>query len=77
MKDQQNPRRLIAATLFSTESTTMMPSPYEQLVAQQYITGSLSIQQAVALLEDYNRSQPIFSGLALSKVHLSTGTYKG
>lgn len=65
MKDEQALRRLIAATLFSTESTTMLPSPYEQLVAQQYITGSLSIQQAIALLEDYNCSHVAFSFLAL------------
>lgn len=69
MKDEQSPRRLIAAALFSTESTTMMPSPYEQLIAQQYITGSLSIQQAVALLEDCNHTQTTFPFAGLSKFY--------
>ena len=70
MKDEQPQRRLIAAALFSTESTTMLPSPYEQLIAHQYITGSLSIQQAMGLLEEHNRSQSAHFLRAPSNVHM-------
>ena len=71
MKNEQPQRRLIAAALFSTESTTMLPSPYEQLIAHQYITGSLSIQQAMGLLEEHNRGQVANFLRAPGKVHVA------
>jgi len=33
----------------------MVPSTYEQLVADKYIEGSLTIYQSVELLEEYQR----------------------
>jgi len=57
MKNEQAQRRIIAAALFSTYSSTLIPSTYEQLLAENYITGTLTIRHAIELLEDYKLSQ--------------------
>jgi hypothetical protein len=57
MKNEQAQRRIIAAALFSTYSSTSIPSNYEQLLAENYITGLLTIRHAIELLEDYKLKQ--------------------
>ena len=47
-------RRIIAAALFSINSSGALCSAYEQQLAERYIQGDLTIQQAMALLQDYN-----------------------
>ncbi|MFD1872870.1 hypothetical protein [Hymenobacter bucti] len=56
MKNEQAQRRIIAAALFPTKSHSMVPSTYEQLLADKYIEGSLTIYQSVELLEEYYRN---------------------
>jgi hypothetical protein len=55
MKNEQSQRRIIAAALFPTMSHAMVPSTYEQLLADRYIEGTLTIYQSVELLEEYQR----------------------
>jgi hypothetical protein len=55
MKNEQAQRRIIAAALFPIKSPTLVPSTYEQLLAERYIEGSLTIYQSVELLEEYHR----------------------
>jgi Fe2+ or Zn2+ uptake regulation protein len=55
MKNEQARRRIIAAALFPISSHTTVPSTYEQLLADKYIAGSLTIYQSVELLEEYHR----------------------
>lgn len=57
MKNEQAQRRIIAAALFPIKSATLLPSTYEQLLAEQYIQGALTIYQSVELLEEYHRRQ--------------------
>jgi hypothetical protein len=57
MQTQQAQRRIIAAALFSTNGTTPLLSHYEQLLAEQYIQGHLTIQCAIALLKEYQHKQ--------------------
>jgi hypothetical protein len=57
MKNEQAQRRIIAAALFSTYSSTLIPSTYEQLLAENYIAGALTIRHAIELLEDYRTKQ--------------------
>jgi hypothetical protein len=57
MKTQQAQRRIIAAALFSTNGTAPLLSHYEQLLAEQYIQGHLTIQHAIALLKEYQHNQ--------------------
>jgi hypothetical protein len=57
MKTQQGQRRIIAAALFSTNGTDPLLSHYEQLLAEQYIQGALTIQHAIALLKEYQQKQ--------------------
>ena len=57
MKNEQAQRRIIAAALFSTYSSALIPSTYEQLLAENYITGTLTIRHAIELLEDYKLKQ--------------------
>lgn len=54
MKNVQDERRIIAAAFFSINSVTILPSAYEQLLAEQYIEGSLTITQSIRLLEKYH-----------------------
>jgi hypothetical protein len=54
MQHEQSQRHIIAAALFSTKSTALLPSPYEQRITQQYVAGQLSIQRVIELLEEYN-----------------------
>jgi hypothetical protein len=63
MKNEQAQRRLIAAALFPIKSDTLVPSPYEQLLADKYIQGSLTIYQSVELLEEYRRKNTSQLGL--------------
>ena len=58
MKNEQAQRRVIAAALFPTKSDALGPSPYEQLLADKYIQGTLTIYQSVELLEEYRRKNP-------------------
>jgi hypothetical protein len=55
MKNEQAQRRIIAAALFPIKSVSLVPSTYEQLLAEKYIQGSLTIYQSVELLEEYHR----------------------
>jgi hypothetical protein len=55
MKNEQAQRRIIAAALFPIKSASLVPSTYEQLLAEKYIQGSLTIYQSVELLEEYHR----------------------
>jgi hypothetical protein len=64
MQSQQAQRRIIAAALFSINGTTHLLSHYEQLVAEQYIQGQLTIQSAIALLKEYQNTQLSNCGLA-------------
>jgi hypothetical protein len=57
MQTQQAQRRIIAAALFSTNGTAPLLSHYEQLLAEQYIQGHLTIQRAIALLKEYQHKQ--------------------
>jgi hypothetical protein len=57
MQTQQAQRRIIAAALFSTNGTTPLLSRYEQLLAEQYIQGHLTIQHAITLLKEYQHKQ--------------------
>ena len=57
MQTQQSQRRIIAAALFSTNGSTPLLSHYEQLLAEQYIQGHLTIQRAIALLKEYQHQQ--------------------
>jgi hypothetical protein len=71
MKNEQAQRRIIAAALFSTYSSTLTPTTYEQLLAENYITGTLTIQHAIELLEDYKRKQLTAYPLPVSNVHVA------
>jgi hypothetical protein len=66
MKNEVGQRCVIAAALFCTKSTTSLLGPYEQLLADQYIHGTLSIYESVALLEAYKRHQVGSSAAAYS-----------
>jgi hypothetical protein len=57
MKNEQAQRRIIAAALFSTYCNTPTPTNYEQLLSENYVTGTLTIQHAIELLEDYQHNQ--------------------
>ena len=59
MKNEQAQRRIIAAAL--------IPSTYEQLLAENYITGTLTIRHAIELLEDYKLKQVATCPLMLGK----------
>lgn len=54
MPNEQAQRHIIATALFFTKSIALLPSPYEQRITQQYVTGQLSIQRVIELLEEYN-----------------------
>ena len=69
MKNEQAQRRIIAAALFSTYSSALIPSTYEQLLAENYITGTLTIRHAIELLEDYKLEQVTACPLPLGKSH--------
>jgi hypothetical protein len=69
MKNEQAQRRIIAAALFSTYSSTLIPSTYEQLLAEDYITGTLTIRRAIELLEDYKVKQVATCPVNLGKPH--------
>ncbi|GEM_PF-2625029 len=56
MKNEQTQRRIIAAALFPIKSCPNTSATYEQLVADKYIEGSLTIYQSVELLEEYHRN---------------------
>lgn len=62
MKNEQAQRRIIAAALFPTKSPATVPSTYEQLLADRYIEGSLTIYQSVELLEEYYRKAKTSAG---------------
>ncbi|MGI4863090.1 MAG: hypothetical protein ACRYFZ_04150 [Janthinobacterium lividum] len=55
MKNEQAQRRIIAAALFPIKSATSVPSAYEQVLADKYIEGALTIYQSLELLEEYCR----------------------
>lgn len=57
MKNQQAQRRIIAAALFPTIISDSLLSSYQQLLAEQYVQGTLTIQHAVALLKEYQHRQ--------------------
>ena len=69
MKNEQAQRLIIAAALFSTYSSALIPSTYEQLLAENYITGTLPILRAIKLLEDYKLEQVATCPLTLGKFH--------
>jgi len=69
MKNEQAQRRIIAAALFSTYSSALIPSTYEQLLAESYITGTLTIRHAIELLEDYKVKQVATCPVSLGKPH--------
>ena len=55
MNNEQAQRRIIAAALFPLKYAGSVASPYEQALADQYISGSLTIHQSIELLEEYQR----------------------
>jgi hypothetical protein len=57
MKNDQAQREIIAAAFFAINSRTALPSAYEQLLADNYIAGSSSINKSVELLEEYRHRQ--------------------
>ncbi|RZK31749.1 MAG: hypothetical protein EOO61_17645 [Hymenobacter sp.] len=71
MKNEQAQRRIIAAALFSTYSSALIPSTYEQLLAEKYITGTITIRHAIELLEDYKLKQVATCPLSLGKFHVA------
>ena len=72
MKNEQAQRRIIAAALFSTCGSLLPLNHYEQLLAENYITGTLTIQHAIELLEDYQHNQLTACPLPLRKLHVPT-----
>jgi hypothetical protein len=69
MKNEQAQRRIIAAALFSTYSSTLIPSAYEHLLAEDYIAGALTIRHAIDLLEDYKLRQVATCSVNPGKAH--------
>jgi hypothetical protein len=55
MTTEQTQRSIIAAALFSIKSPAALPSAYEQLLATQYIDGTLTLCQSIELLEAHYR----------------------
>lgn len=57
MKNEQERRGMVAAALSWTKTTTITPSLYEKRLLQQYIEGSLTIDQVIRLLEENNEKE--------------------
>jgi hypothetical protein len=71
MKNEQAQRRIIAAALFSTYRSTLTPNHYEQLLADNYVAGVLTIQHAIELLEEFKHKRLTTCFLPLSEVHVA------
>jgi hypothetical protein len=54
MKNEQERREVVAAALSWTKTTAITPSDYEKHLLQQYIQGTLTIDQVIELLEECN-----------------------
>jgi hypothetical protein len=51
MKQEEYRRRLVQATLQFTQGTTLAAGAYECQLLEQFVTGQLTIEEVVALLE--------------------------
>jgi hypothetical protein len=56
MKNEQERREIVAAAISWTKTTAITPSLYEKHLLQQYVEGSLSIDQVIELLGENNEN---------------------
>ena len=54
MNNEQEQREIVAAALSWTKTAAITPSPYENLLLQQYVRGVLTFEQVIKLLEENN-----------------------
>ncbi len=57
MENQQTRSRAVTWALEITENTSLAPSPYERHLLDEYVRGTLSIDEVIELLEDPSQSQ--------------------